>query len=80
MSITCMDCGAELTLPENSIVGEIIGCPDCGLDFVIVENESGLLSLQELAGLGPVLHTYITDPVLNRSLVPRTVWQDGIFE
>lgn len=46
--INCVDCGAEIEIPEDVIQGEIISCPDCGLDFVAMEDESGLLSLQEL--------------------------------
>jgi len=48
MMINCVDCGAEIEIPEDVIQGEIISCPDCGLDFVTIEGESGLLSLQEL--------------------------------
>ena len=48
MSTTCIDCGALLEISEDVISGEIIGCPDCGLDYVVVKDDSGLLSLQEL--------------------------------
>jgi alpha-aminoadipate/glutamate carrier protein LysW len=33
MKKECKDCGAELTIPEDAMVGEIITCPDCGTDF-----------------------------------------------
>jgi len=46
--VTCTDCGAELIVPSDSIAGEIIRCPDCGLDYVLIENETGLLTLKEL--------------------------------
>jgi len=48
MSEVCVDCGASIEMPEGAIEGEIVGCPDCGLDCVVVKNESGSLSLQEL--------------------------------
>ena len=48
MTIMCTDCGGELEVPNDSEAGEIIECPDCGLDYVIVEDESGQLSLKEL--------------------------------
>ena len=48
MSFTCVDCGAKLEAPEDSIVGEIISCPDCGLDHAIIEDTSGQLVIQEL--------------------------------
>ena len=44
----CTDCGGEIEVPDDSEAGEIIECPDCGLDYVIVEDESGQLSLKEL--------------------------------
>ena len=44
----CMDCGANLDVPNDSLIGEIIGCPDCGLDYVIAEDESGSKQLTEL--------------------------------
>ena len=48
MSITCIDCGVMIEIPDDSLPGEIIGCPDCGLDYVVVEDGSGLLYIQEL--------------------------------
>lgn len=48
MSMTCIDCGGILEIPADCIPGEIISCPDCGLDFVVVEEEPGLLILKEL--------------------------------
>ena len=48
MSIKCVDCGADVELPEEAIPGEIIGCPDCGLDYAIIKDASGLLILQQL--------------------------------
>jgi lysine biosynthesis protein LysW len=48
MSTVCIDCGVTIEILEDVIPGEIIGCPDCGLDYVVVEDESGLLSLKEL--------------------------------
>lgn len=48
MTITCIDCGGDLELQEDSMKGEIISCPDCGVDYVVVEETLGLLSLQLL--------------------------------
>jgi alpha-aminoadipate carrier protein LysW len=48
MTITCLDCGANIEIPPDVIPGEIIGCADCGLDYVVVKDSSGLLSLKEL--------------------------------
>ncbi len=48
MSTACMDCGAALDIPPDSLLGEIIGCPDCGLDYVIEVDDSGSKQLKEL--------------------------------
>jgi len=48
MANACMDCGAGLDVPSDSLSGEIIGCPDCGLDYVIETDESGSKQLKEL--------------------------------
>jgi alpha-aminoadipate carrier protein LysW len=48
MTITCIDCGGDLELPEDSLKDEIISCPDCGVDYVVVEETPRLLSLQLL--------------------------------
>jgi len=48
MSMTCLDCGAVIEIPEDAVPGEIVGCPDCGLDYVVVDGGSGSMSLQEL--------------------------------
>ena len=48
MANMCTDCGAGLDVPNDSLQGEIIGCPDCGLDYVIEENDSGGKHLKEL--------------------------------
>lgn len=44
----CTDCGAELDVPEDALLGEIVGCPDCGLDYVVEEDGSGKKRLKEL--------------------------------
>jgi len=31
--IECPDCGAEIPIPENVVVGEILTCKDCGLEI-----------------------------------------------
>lgn len=31
--LNCEECDAEINLPEDSSIGEIVSCPDCGADF-----------------------------------------------
>lgn len=33
----CPDCDAEIDIPSDVLVAEIVGCPDCGLDFIAVD-------------------------------------------
>lgn len=33
--MNCPECDANLNIPEDATVGEIISCPDCGGDFEI---------------------------------------------
>jgi alpha-aminoadipate/glutamate carrier protein LysW len=35
MKIECQECGAEINIPEDAVVGEIITCAECGADFEI---------------------------------------------
>jgi alpha-aminoadipate carrier protein LysW len=33
MNIKCLECDADLDIPEDLIDGEILSCSDCGMDF-----------------------------------------------
>lgn len=35
-TVSCPECAAEITLEENTEVGEIIVCPDCGVDLEVI--------------------------------------------
>ena len=35
-NVSCIECAADINLPENTEVGEIIVCPDCGVDLEVV--------------------------------------------
>ena len=41
MKIECKDCGGELNVPEDVVVGEIVSCPDCGSSYELVKIEGG---------------------------------------
>ncbi len=50
MAITqCPDCAAEIEVPEDALVGEIVSCPDCGLDLEVVKVEGGSVELQRIS-------------------------------
>lgn len=38
-NVPCPECAAEITLAENTEVGEIIVCPDCGVDLEVTSLE-----------------------------------------
>jgi alpha-aminoadipate/glutamate carrier protein LysW len=33
----CTECDAEVKVPDDAIIGEIVSCPDCGQELEIVE-------------------------------------------
>ncbi|MFH0749166.1 MAG: lysine biosynthesis protein LysW [Candidatus Bathyarchaeota archaeon] len=45
----CPDCLAEIDIPEDAVVGEIVNCPDCGLELEVESLEKGKVELQKLA-------------------------------
>jgi alpha-aminoadipate/glutamate carrier protein LysW len=44
-TISCPECAAEITLAENTEVGEIIVCPDCGVDLEVTALEPATIQL-----------------------------------
>ena len=44
-TVTCTECAAEITLAENTEVGEIIVCSDCGVDLEVVSLEPATVEL-----------------------------------
>ena len=52
MKIECQDCGGEINIPDDTMVGEVITCPDCGADFEIESNAKGKVELKPAETLG----------------------------
>ena len=48
MTLRCPDCDAELDVPEDVMVGEILSCPECGLELEVKQVDGEHLELQEL--------------------------------
>jgi alpha-aminoadipate/glutamate carrier protein LysW len=44
----CPDCDAELDVPADTEMGEILSCPSCGLELEVKQVDSGCINLQEL--------------------------------
>jgi alpha-aminoadipate carrier protein LysW len=52
MKKECIDCGGELNIPDDAVVGEIVSCPDCGGDFEISTNSNGTMDLKQAESVG----------------------------
>jgi alpha-aminoadipate carrier protein LysW len=37
--VSCIECDAEIPIPDDSMQGEIVTCPDCGESFEIVKSD-----------------------------------------
>jgi alpha-aminoadipate/glutamate carrier protein LysW len=35
--VNCIECDAEVPVPDDSMQGEIVTCPDCGESFELVK-------------------------------------------
>ncbi len=36
--VNCIECDAEIPIPNDSMQGEIVTCPDCGDSFELVKS------------------------------------------
>ncbi len=36
MVAECPECAAEVELPDDTMIGEIVECPDCGVELEVV--------------------------------------------
>jgi alpha-aminoadipate carrier protein LysW len=50
--VECQECGADISVPEDVVVGEIITCPDCGGEYEITSKEEGNLALKPAERVG----------------------------
>jgi len=41
MKARCPECDAEVKIPDDVIIGEIVSCPDCGQELEITEIKNG---------------------------------------
>jgi alpha-aminoadipate carrier protein LysW len=44
-TVTCPECGAEISLEVGTEIGEIIVCPDCGVDLEVTALDPALVQL-----------------------------------
>jgi alpha-aminoadipate carrier protein LysW len=46
--VVCPECGAEISLSEDVVQGEIITCQDCGLELEVKELNNDSVEVEEL--------------------------------
>ena len=52
MNKECQECGAQIRIPDDSLVGEIVTCPDCGADFEIANKTQNGVDLKPAESVG----------------------------
>jgi len=52
LNTSCKECGAELTIPNDAIVGEIVSCKDCSSEYEVAEISSGNVLLKPAEQVG----------------------------
>ena len=52
MNTSCKECGAEMTVPNDAIVGEIVSCKDCSSEYEVAEISSGSVLLKPAEQVG----------------------------
>jgi alpha-aminoadipate/glutamate carrier protein LysW len=50
--VECQECGADISVPEDAVVGEIITCPDCGGEYEITSKGAENLELKPAERVG----------------------------
>jgi alpha-aminoadipate carrier protein LysW len=50
--VECQECGAEISVLEDAVVGEIITCPDCGGEYEIASKVNDNLELKPAERVG----------------------------
>lgn len=49
VNVLCPDCEAEIEVPKDAMIGEIVSCPDCGLDLEVVEVKENNVKLDRIS-------------------------------
>ena len=52
MKKECQDCGADINVPDDALVGEIVTCPDCGGEFEISSKTQHTVDLKLAESVG----------------------------
>ena len=52
MKTQCQECGAEINVPDDTMIGEILTCPDCGGDFELASKSEAKVELKPAETVG----------------------------
>jgi alpha-aminoadipate/glutamate carrier protein LysW len=52
MKTQCQECGAEINVPDDIMVGEILTCPDCGGNFELASKSEENIELKPAETIG----------------------------
>ena len=50
--MNCPECDANLSVPDDASVGEIVSCPDCGTDYEITKKEGSDIEIKQSENVG----------------------------
>ena len=50
--MNCPECDAELNIPDDAAVGEIISCSGCGADFEISKKDGSSVEIKQAETVG----------------------------
>ena len=51
-TVECQECGAEISVPEDVVIGEILTCPDCGAEYEIASKVEEKIELKPAERVG----------------------------
>jgi alpha-aminoadipate carrier protein LysW len=52
LNTSCKECGADVTVPSDAIVGEIVSCKDCSSEYEVAEISDGNVLLKAAEQVG----------------------------
>jgi alpha-aminoadipate/glutamate carrier protein LysW len=52
LNTSCTECGADLNVPNDAIVGEIVSCKDCSAEYEVAEISNGNVLLKPAEQVG----------------------------
>ena len=50
--MNCPECDANLNIPDDAAVGEIVSCADCGADYEIAKKDGSYIELKQAETVG----------------------------